>query len=77
MLGLSIFDVTSSFWLFIGVWVNGSQRGDPGLGPIQVSGWCETSGFFIYLGSICIPLYNAALATYFWLTVSKGWKEIM
>jgi hypothetical protein len=74
VLGLCIFDLLSSFWLFVGVWVNVNERG---LGATAKfgSGWCEASGFFIYLGSICIPFYNAALAVYFWLTVRHGWTE--
>ena len=73
LLGLSVFDFLSSFWFFIGNWAHGESSG--GWGGTQPSPACETSGFFIYLGSLCIPMYNVALAAYFFLTVKHGWRE--
>ena len=72
LLGLSIFDFLSSFWFFIGNWAHGESAGFLGTQPSPA---CETSGFFIYLGSLCIPMYNVALAAYFFLTVKHGWRE--
>lgn len=36
---------------------------------------CEAPGFFIFWGAFCTPWYNAALATYFYLSIIQGWRE--
>ena len=70
MLGLSLYDLMSSIWFFIGAWANETDSLFS-----TTSQACVASGFFIYLGSIGIPLYNTALAVYFFLTVRWGWRE--
>ena len=72
LLGLSLFDLFSSFWFFIGNWAHSD---DVGLFAKVHTRSCVASGFFIYMGSLCIPMYNVALATYFFLTVKHGWRE--
>jgi hypothetical protein len=62
---LSIFDLIASIWVFSSKWIV-SGLSHPA---------CEANGFFIYWASLAIPLYNAALSTYFLLSIGKGWKE--
>lgn len=72
MLGLSIYDFLSSFWFFIGPWAHGD---DQSVFDNTATPACKTSGFFIYLASICIPIYNAVLSIYFLLVIKYRWRE--
>jgi len=76
--GLSFFDMLSSFWYIMGplaqprpeysgIWSASSNYG--------TYATCDASGYFIYLGSLTIPLYNAALSMYYYLSISASWSE--
>ena len=70
MFGLSLFDFIASTCFFVTpLFVIKDQW----LGFTSPS--CEAVGFFTYWSSLCIPLYNAALATYFYLAIKNGWRE--
>lgn len=73
LLGLSLYDISTSTALFMGTWP--IPRGAPGV--FMASGndaTCAAHGFFVQLG-VGTPLYNASLATYYFLAVRLGWKE--
>ena len=73
LLGLSIYDLVSSIAMFLGSWP--IPRGSPG---VYLAGGndatCSAQGFFVQL-TVGTPLYNASLATYYFLVVHLGWKE--
>lgn len=77
MLALSSFDFLSSLWFFVGEWAQyvaqtdgWTKTGKPG-----TIATCEASGLFIYLGSVTIPLYNAALSIQYYLSIRHSWSE--
>jgi len=78
---LSAFTVLSSIWYFVGMWAQPKEV--DGFGPmIQLSRLrhgtqttCSMSGYSIYLSSLAIPCYNAALAIYFYLAICCRWTE--
>mmetsp|Transcript_16926 Transcript_16926/g.25055 ORF Transcript_16926/g.25055 Transcript_16926/m.25055 type:complete len:471 (+) Transcript_16926:54-1466(+) len=74
LFGLSFFDLLSSFWYFIGGWAQPFDLKSKvdGFGTVAT---CNMSGYFIYLGSLAIPSYNAALCMYLYLTICHGWQE--
>lgn len=66
MLGMSCYDIFMSFFMGMAVWAHPAETcWDPNdcakSGTVQT---CTAFGFFYQLGSIAIPLYNVALATY-------------
>lgn len=70
LFALSLFDFMASTCFFLTplVIINGEWLG-------YTSTSCEIAGFFTYWSSLCIPMYNTALATYFYLSVKGGWQE--
>lgn len=77
LFGLSCFDLFSSIWLFAGRW---AQTSSMDWGTLQSYGngnitSCNISGFFIFLGSLGIPWYNASMSIYFYLAICRGWRE--
>lgn len=77
MLGLSCSDILASHIYFLGTWL--VPRGSSGpFGDVYMAfgtdGTCSYSGFFNQL-AVASPLYNVALAMYYFLRVQRGWKE--
>mmetsp|Transcript_22251 Transcript_22251/g.33756 ORF Transcript_22251/g.33756 Transcript_22251/m.33756 type:complete len:335 (-) Transcript_22251:520-1524(-) len=77
LLGLSVFDFFSSFWFFMANWAQPRVNKDSfsryeGYGTVTT---CQMSGFFIYLGVLTIPSYNAALSWYYYLGICCQWRE--
>ena len=66
MLGLSFFDMCSSALYFAAPWIR--DPGDEGAA-------CVAVGVTVWTAALCIPLYNAALAIYFNLSIRYGWRE--
>lgn len=78
LLGLSFFDLLSSFWFFMANWAMPSHSHPRSFDKYQGFGTkttCDISGFFIYLGALTIPPYNAALSLYFYLAICRRWRE--
>ncbi|KAL7555262.1 hypothetical protein ACHAWF_018928 [Thalassiosira exigua] len=74
LLGLSIYDVMTSITVFMGTWP--IPRGSPGIFMASgTNGTCSAQGFFIQFAGVGAPIYNASLATYYFLIVVRGWKE--
>lgn len=72
MLGISIFDIIGSVSFFFDFLLLPSGASIPGaMGNLQT---CKVQGTIKQLSYTGI-LFNLLLAIYFWLTVSKGWKE--
>jgi len=80
MLAMSISDFMVSFAWFCTTWPipkdeksldNPSEIVFGNTGTMQT---CEAQGFFIQLG-IITPFYNALLASYYYLTIRREWKE--
>lgn len=78
LFGLSVFDLLLSIGLFIGTWAQ-SHKSSFSIDASSISTGniitCDASGFTIYMGSLAIPFYNAALNVYYYLAVCQGWKE--
>jgi len=82
ILSMSLIDILSSSWLFIGTWAvpvhySFNAYGNAGYKVAGASGneaSCEAQGFFLTLG-MATPLYNVALALYSLLVARYGWKE--
>jgi len=79
LFGLSVFDLLSSIGFFAGTWAQSKSPwlGDdnPTIAIIGNAATCDASGFVIYMGSLAIPWYNAALNVHYYLAVCQGWKE--
>lgn len=75
---ISFFNLLAAIWFFIGeraqkeTAVLNHERSDWAHGNATT---CRMSGFSIYLGTLAIPCYNAALAIYYYLAVCCGWEE--
>mmetsp|Transcript_6041 Transcript_6041/g.9226 ORF Transcript_6041/g.9226 Transcript_6041/m.9226 type:complete len:440 (+) Transcript_6041:85-1404(+) len=78
LFGLSLFDLFSSVCYFIGDWAQPDGAflsNELELRGIGTTTTCNISGFFIYLGALTIPPYNAALSIYYYLVICHGWRE--
>lgn len=71
LFGMSFFDFLSSIGFFAGTWAQ-SEFEWGASGSIGNAATCNASGFVIYMGSLAIPWYNAALNVYFYLAVCRG-----
>jgi hypothetical protein len=72
LLGMSIADISSSFWLALSTWPIPEETG-----ILWASGntmTCTFQGFFTQFG-ISSPIYNASLSIYYLLVIRYGWKE--
>jgi hypothetical protein len=72
LLGMSIADISSSFWLALSTWPIPEETG-----ILWASGntmTCTFQGFFTQFG-ISSPLYNASLSIYYLLVIRYGWTE--
>jgi hypothetical protein len=72
LLGMSIADLSSSFWLALSTWPIPEETG-----ILWASGntmTCNFQGFFTQFG-ITSPIYNASLSIYYLLVIRYGWKE--
>ena len=72
LLGMSIADLSSSFWLALSTWPIPEETG-----ILWASGntlTCNFQGFFTQFG-ISSPIYNASLSIYYLLVIRYGWKE--
>jgi hypothetical protein len=77
ILCMSLVDLLSSLWIFVGTWALNLDTAGPRLEDVGASGTqatCSAQGFFIQLG-IASPMYNVSLALYALLVVRYGWKE--
>jgi len=80
VLCLSLSDFLASAAMFLTTWPIPHDEfvpGDPNdlvYGNIGNRQTCTAQGFFIQLSIIC-PMYNALLASYYYLTIRHGWKE--
>ena len=75
ILGLSITDLIASIAMFFSTW---PIPQDSPSGEYSASGTiatCDTQGFFIQLGGVSSPIYNAFLAVYYFLVVKYGYKQ--
>lgn len=77
---ISFFNFLVNVWFWIGNWAQMPALNKLRWGNENYVGYgtvitCQMSGFSIYLGSFCIPWYNAALILYYYLTVRCRWKE--
>ena len=70
--GMSIADMSSSFWLSLSTWP--IPKGANVLWSSGSTGTCTAQGFFTQLG-ITSPLYNASLSFYYLLVARYGYKE--
>lgn len=76
----SSFDLLASFWFFMNSWAQPISPGFfedkyPGSDYSSLSLSCDMSGFSIYIGSLTIPWYKAALLVYYYLAVCCKWNE--
>jgi hypothetical protein len=76
VLGISLVDLSASFWLAMSTWPIPSESNSSGgtLWSVGTETTCRVQGFFTQFG-ISSSFYNASLAIYFWLVVVRGWKE--
>jgi len=80
VLCLSLSDFLASTAMFLTTWPIPKDEFVPGnpsnvvYGNIGNRSTCTAQGFFIQLSIIC-PMYNALLASYYYLTIRHGWKE--
>lgn len=74
LLAISSFNLLTEIWFFIGDYAQSpdKDRTDWNHGTVAT---CRMSGFSIYLGTLAIPWYNAALIGYYYLSVRCGWTE--
>ena len=66
---MSLFDLAASLSYLITSFFEYPKRGAPRTTD------CEVPGFILYWASLTIPMYNVALATYFYLSIVSGWRE--
>jgi hypothetical protein len=72
VLGISIFDLIGSLAYIFDILLLPAGSSIPG--AMGNSGTCKLQGVLIQLGLTSV-IFNFLLAMYFWLSVSKGWKE--
>lgn len=72
ILGMSLADISSSFWLSLSTWPIPRETGT--LWAIGNTVSCTFQGFFTQFG-ISSPVYNVSLSFYYLLTVRYSWKE--
>ena len=73
IIGLSVFDACSSFgFVFSTIWAPRGVSSYPTFGTVQT---CNAQGFFVQLGTIGVPLYNAALCISFLLAIRWRWRD--
>jgi len=79
LFALSLFDLLASIGFFAGGWAQTktgwlaeAPDNQTALGNVAT---CHASGFVIFMGSLAIPWYNAALSVYYYLSVCQGWRE--
>lgn len=72
LLGMSIADISSSFWLSLSTWPIPKDSGL--LWAVGSETSCTAQGFFTQFG-ISSPLYNISLSIYYVLVVRHSWKE--
>mmetsp|Transcript_2873 Transcript_2873/g.4330 ORF Transcript_2873/g.4330 Transcript_2873/m.4330 type:complete len:509 (+) Transcript_2873:53-1579(+) len=78
--GSSFFDLLASFWFCVNTWAQPMTQGFfedayDGYTSHEKFTTCRMSGFSIYLGSLSIPWYKAALLIYYYLAVCCEWNE--
>mmetsp|Transcript_26122 Transcript_26122/g.52498 ORF Transcript_26122/g.52498 Transcript_26122/m.52498 type:complete len:493 (+) Transcript_26122:185-1663(+) len=73
LLAMSICDFNTSFWYFLSTWPIPAGTSNV-FAPSGTQASCTAQGFFIQFG-IATPLYNAALAFYYLLTIRYQWRE--
>ena len=72
MIGVSISDFLVAFGFFLGTWVMPSEN----IYSYGNAATCNTTGFFIVLGTILSPFYNCSLATYYLLQLKySSWAQ--
>eukprot|EP00980_Cylindrotheca_fusiformis_P023360 scaffold10413_cov130-Cylindrotheca_fusiformis.AAC.4 len=72
VLGISCFDLTSSLCFILDHFLLPAGSSIPGsMGNTQT---CKLQGVLLQLGFTSM-MFNLLLSLYFWLTVSRGWKE--
>lgn len=74
LFGLCLFDILSSCMLLLDPIVHRpSSSTSPSNNPIEPTHWyCQTSGYLKVTGVTCGSAYNAALATFFAVTICRG-----
>lgn len=73
MIGLSTFDILSSFFLhFLRTWPQPEEHGPFSYGTLAT---CDAAGFIATIGMVGSPLYHCSLATYFLLVLKYNWTR--
>jgi hypothetical protein len=70
--GLSVVDISASFWLALSTWPVPKDSGV--VWAVGTTQTCTLQGFFTQFG-ISSSFYNASLSTYYLLVIRYGWKE--
>ena len=73
MVGMSVFDITSSMCHILSTWALPIESG--AFQAMGSQGTCKAQGFFSEVGNMAVVLYNATLCMYQLLTIRIGWKE--
>lgn len=72
LLGISIADMSASFWMFCSTWPIPAES--DAMWAVGSNTSCSIQGFFLQFG-VSSPFYNASLSIYYWLVIVRGWKE--
>lgn len=81
---ISFFNLIANIWFWIGDLAHmpvfdtlrwGSKENPSVINNRGSITTCQMSGFSIYMGTLAIPWYSAALIIYYYLAVRRGWKE--
>jgi hypothetical protein len=72
LLGMSIADLSSSFWLALSTWPIPKETGILWASGNTLS--CNFQGFFTQFG-VSSPIYNGSLSIFYLLVIRYGWKE--
>lgn len=75
LLGLSIADIISSFWLMMSTALSPSYTSGYIWNPRGNVHTCDTQGFFLFLGIIGAPLYNCSLCFYYLAVIKFNKKD--
>ena len=72
MVGLSTSDLINSFTWMLSSWP--MPRGSR-LFAAGTVGTCDATGFFLQISSLCTPIYNCSLATFYLLQLKYSWSH--
>jgi len=75
LLGLSIADILSSFWLMLSTSMSPSHTSGYIWNPRGNVHTCDTQGFFLFLGLIGAPLYNCSMCFYYLAVIKFNKKD--